>query len=477
MSHYTTRERDIEMPKLKAALCQFVSTHMDWIQSVASDYVKAKQVSLEVYLRKLCNLDGKLDELGIMIISRCFHVHTLILINGSYWTSRAENDYKKTVIKLAFCGEGIYKELCPISEEDTDDLNTVINKADVLRKGSDAKDLQGTGLVSDAKDLQGTGLVSDAKDLQGTGLVSESETAQPDDSGNESEGDEHYFVVNGVRYKGIQKDDCASEKQDILDLTNVTDDDFDSEEEEAISSSEDEGVEKDLWLPANIRRRRPASGKQPQPDVSTSVDPSNTAASQATTQVLLRRTNRKDPYVCFYCQESCVMLITFRTHMQTKHPNDKFPCENCSKTFESFNGLLKHQRSHKYLKWACDDCQYRCQFPGQLARHQKTHTKLQLVPCQVDDCNKKFTDKFSMKSHMKTHTTSLQCDLCPKDTEKRFNCEPSLSQHKRGQHGPGWTSYCGINYKWKSRYSRHIKKCTDCGKFRVQKRKERYLFL
>ena len=238
-----------------------------------------------------------------------------------------------------------------------------------------------------------------------------------------------------------------------------------------------------MWLPAAkkchhrpARDKKPKSPPQPDPASNNSVDPSNTA-SQPTQQVCFRRTDHEDSYVCFYCQESCVMLISFHTHMQMKHPNDLYPCENCNKMFKSFNGLLKHQRSHKYLKWAYVDCDYKCQFPSQLSCHQNTHTKVQLVPCQVDECKKEFTDKYSMKSHMKTHTTSLECDLCPTSTEKCFNCAQSLSQHKRGQHGPGWTSYCGINYKWKSRYSRHIKKCTACGKFRIEKRKERYLFL
>ena len=177
MAHYTTHERDMQMPKMKAALTQFIVTHMDWIQSVASDYIKAKQVPLELYLKCQCNLDRKLDELRILIISRCFHVHTLILINGSYWTSHLENDYKNTFVKLAFYGMGIYKELYPVAEEDSADVNTVINKVDILQKGCDEKDLHGTGLLS------------------------ESETAQPEDIGNESEGDKNYFVVNGVRYK------------------------------------------------------------------------------------------------------------------------------------------------------------------------------------------------------------------------------------------------------------------------------------
>ena len=143
---------------------------------------------------------------------------------------------------------GIYKELCPVAEEDSADVNTVINKADVLQNGCDEKDLHGTGLLS------------------------ESETAQPEDIGNENEGDKNYFVVNGVRYKGIQKDNCETENQKFVDLTNVPVE-SDSEEEEASCLSEDKGVQQDLLLPASEEKhcRRPAWGKNPknppQPDL------------------------------------------------------------------------------------------------------------------------------------------------------------------------------------------------------------------
>ena len=46
------------MPRLKTALTQFTSTPLDWIKSVASPYVKATKVSLDLYLKNLCNLDG-----------------------------------------------------------------------------------------------------------------------------------------------------------------------------------------------------------------------------------------------------------------------------------------------------------------------------------------------------------------------------------------------------------------------------------
>ena len=68
-----------------------------------------------------------------------------------------------------------------------------------------------------------------------------------------------------MRYKGIQKDDYDTEKQKLVDLMNVPVESDSEDEEASISiSSEDEGVQQDLWLlAAEKHRRRPSQSKKP----------------------------------------------------------------------------------------------------------------------------------------------------------------------------------------------------------------------
>ena len=148
------------------------------------------------------------------------------------------------------------------------------------------------------------------------------------------------------------------------------------------------------------------------------------------------------------------MQVSFTMHYAKEHPNDHFQCEYCSHTVLSPNSLFKHQCSHLYLKHACDICEKCFQFPSELQQHSKIHTGSGLFPCL--HCDKKYTTSSAMLEHAKSHNVNLQCDLCPLSVEKRYNSTYALAQHKRGMHGPGWNSPCGINYKWKSRYSRHL---------------------
>ena len=79
-----------------------------------------------------------------------------------------------------------------------------------------------------------------------------------------------------------------------------------------------------------------------------------------------------------------------------------------------------------------------------------------------------------MKTHAKTHFDKFKCpDKDYKDSDKVYTSKGNSSQHIRGEHGDGWTAFCGEHIKWKSKYHRHIQKCTACKKIRGKKKKER----
>ena len=190
---------------------------------------------------------------------------------------------------------------------------------------------------------------------------------------------------------------------------------------------------------------------------------------------LKKRVPRVRKHLCQYCGDEFEMQSSFTTHMKEKHPSDSFICEYCQKSLSTSNGLFKHQRSHLYLKHVCDVCNKRFQFPGQKKKHMKVHTKTGLYRCL--HCPNEYTTNSGMLEHAACHNTALKCELCPVSTEKTYNSKYALAQHTRGMHEGGWTAPCGENYKWKSRYNRHLKDCDDCKLYRKVKNKQRYLFI
>ena len=169
------------------------------------------------------------------------------------------------------------------------------------------------------------------------------------------------------------------------------------------------------------------------------------------------------------------MQSSFVTHFNSDHADTQYECDFCDTYFESSNSLFKHERSHLYLKYKCDVCLKLFQFPYQLAAHKTQHTGLCKHQCSM--CEKKFGSKCAKVFHEKSHNVRLKCDLCPKSTEKEFSNSVALGQHQRGMHGPGWTAFCGENFKWKSRYTRHRSTCKRCIKHKADKKLARFSFL
>ena len=164
-------------------------------------------------------------------------------------------------------------------------------------------------------------------------------------------------------------------------------------------------------------------------------------------------------YTCYLCGETFEMQ-SFVTHFRAQHPKDSLKCEFCASLFESSNGLFKHEYSHLYMKCKCDVCSRLFQFPYELKIHSVQHTRLSRH--QYSQCTRTFGSKCSRVFHERSLNVWIKCDLCPMCSKKIYNNQVAVNQHKRGMYGPGWTTACRQNYKWKSHYSRHNK--SDCKK-------------
>ena len=301
---------------------------------------------------------------------------------------------------------------------------------------------------------------------ESTDLLSEDTTEQQEIQVNQPGTDLNNISVDPATAKQLR------DREAVLKLERLTEDQphYNEDSTDSELSKEQDGapvpVESDGWEPESNRRRRKRQ---------TTVIPTTSGQLAVQTVSIKKRIPRKRKHSYHLCGQDFDMQSQFTTHMRKTHPNDMFQCEHCAKTLESANGLFKHQRSHLYLKHPCEVCERRFQFPGQKERHMKIHTQKGLYRCL--HCPKEYTTNSGMLEHAKSHGTSLQCELCLVSTEKRYNSKYSLAQHTRGMHGGGWTSPCKKNFKWKSRYSRHLGSCEDCKALHKLEQRKRYLFL
>ena len=70
-----------------------------------------------------------------------------------------------------------------------------------------------------------------------------------------------------------------------------------------------------------------------------------------------------------------------------------------------------------------------------------------------------YTTKWAMDLYFEVHVNQkFKCPKCLCD----INTEPTLCQHVRGHHGPGWLSPCGIKHSWPAKMFWHHHKCDKC---------------
>ena len=282
--------------------------------------------------------------------------------------------------------------------------------------------------------------------------------------------EENKQVESDVENKQVESDVIDNKEQDGDDSSSQKSaSKKGSSAEQSHVDSLSDVQEEDGWESEGTKKRRLRRERRQTKTVETSD-----GVMDIRTVGIVKRVHRDRQYTCHVCQKVLEMQTLFTKHMTTEHPDSPFKCDFCPKILKSANGLFKHQRSHQYLKHQCEDCQKRFQFPGQLKRHTKLHTKQNMYPCL--HCPRQFTDNSTMMIHARTHNTVLKCELCPKSNEKTYNSRYAMDQHQRGMHGDGWDSFCGENFKWKSKYSRHMKKCTACLDERQRRQKARYFF-
>ena len=99
---------------------------------------------------------------------------------------------------------------------------------------------------------------------------------------------------------------------------------------------------------------------------------------------LKKRHKTRKPKKCSSYQEEFPTYADLEKHVKKDHPNFKYKCRNCPKTFNSALWKYQHQARHKGLRYQCsvDSCSKLFQFGYQLCDHIKKHAKKGIVHLQ-----------------------------------------------------------------------------------------------
>ena len=183
----------------------------------------------------------------------------------------------------------------------------------------------------------------------------------------------------------------------------------------------------------------------------------------------IRRSKKKKKNL--QCPDSaCNQVFDFvkdmNVHVTGAHPDLRFHCQYCPKSYLTYNTRYKHEHKHFELPYGCHYCSMRFLFPGLREKHERQHTQKGLLPCTWPECKQMLSCKDALRQHINTHTDQRhKCEKCPKD----FNTLTNLRQHEKGVHGEGFISLCGAAFDWSDSRNEHQGECFEC---RVKKKEK-----
>ena len=77
---------------------------MSWVQEISANILDKKKIQIKDYLNGLISESSPIDEIGLLIFSRIYHIHLSVLLKGYIWMTNANENIEKCDMTLVYRG-------------------------------------------------------------------------------------------------------------------------------------------------------------------------------------------------------------------------------------------------------------------------------------------------------------------------------------------------------------------------------------
>ena len=318
----------------------FVNKKIDWIEQISEHLLGLKKRKLEDYLAEFLKPDIPLDEVGILMFSRMMHKHVAVYFNDLYWTTRKDNDCEKCDAHLIYRGKSFYENTIPLTKDEWEKRKDYLTTFNDNFQGRDGQNVHSTSAIvgevhkSEPSDEDENALIADISDTFNVEVSKPKRAKKP-------------VAKPTRRSKRIQ------EKEDSLTRS--------------ILSS----------LHSTSKPRTTRNSMHTSSDVTVANIVSSARKRQGKFNInrfalKKRKPSDRKPIKCSVCSQVVASYTDLTKHIKEHHPEFRYKCRYCPKTFASCSWKYQHQNRHRGLRFKCSikDCGKLFQFSYQLEDHK-----------------------------------------------------------------------------------------------------------
>ena len=238
---------------------------------MGTDRLAELEMDATMYMKGIVQGTLKYDSLAIAVTCAAFNIHAIIMLAGTYFTTMANNNFKDCLVKLAYCGDSVFKEM---------DASVVNPDPNPKPTDSGEQELE--------QDIHGTGILSE--DDEPSDEEEEEDETDGSDGSNLSDSREHDF--SGDEGDADVQQPQASNSALDLRLQRVTehDDAMDLRPGKSKEHEDDDGMDSAKSDCILVGATRPAFATK-------------------------KRVFRSRLYVCHICPKNFEMQVSFVEHM------------------------------------------------------------------------------------------------------------------------------------------------------------------
>ncbi|XP_043800829.1 gastrula zinc finger protein XlCGF46.1-like isoform X2 [Apis laboriosa] len=174
----------------------------------------------------------------------------------------------------------------------------------------------------------------------------------------------------------------------------------------------------------------------------------------------VKRHKNKTKFSCEDCGKSFVHKKVLDSHKAIHSEERPHICQTCGKAFRQQSALYIHSRCHlpdtMKNRFPCDQCDKSFKTPLQLKKHETVHTGAKPHQCAV--CGRTFREKGTLREHHRIHTGAMPftCEFCG----KCFRFKGILTTHRRQHTGerPYSCLECQHHFTNWPNYNKHMKR-------------------